>query len=582
MSSQIDVSLSDIFFKSYGIDLSLGNPIYVFDSTHLPSENEVESKEVYDMLIDELMDHLITKLPSCPYSLVVFSSGFSKNNISWIYGVKMFSKLPKESRDVLQRIYIVHESFFVRTVHQVLTNALNFKFISRERSDILVHISNLTELSRHVDITLLRISLNVYLHDYQLRDHIVVPEEYLEGRSPLAKRQYRQLIFDKIFKRLRIEAPKHELVFQKPGSYQRVNILLDVIKRNNHVDLSQWDVYSLASVFLHFLKNKTKPIFPIDLIPLPINDSPEYTYEAFVRMMTFNNYYDLVCFIFKLFFSLLENADVTRHDYKSISKCLTPTLCQEKVSIKTGDKLAIGYRYVRNVFVHFKFITDSIEKNKDLSVLRNFRDEKVDQNLPSVPRPRKSNPSSSDTNKVDSLGSKMRSCSPPALPKRKINVRSSERANNSSLQSLAVGDERILSKGSNVSTLVDEHPPCTSTNGSTLTLTSDSQDETSSIEIRGSSPLDDAVTFKTSQATEGRLILEEDVSKLILDNNEKIQSFDKELKKKKNAETEVGTKFSQKGYSDIKAGNKVSRLAALYEERLMGLRVIEDLRLRES
>lgn len=176
----------------------------------------------------------------------------------------------------------------------------------------------------------------------------------------------------------------------------------------------------------------------------------------------------------------------------------------------------------------------------------------------------------------------MRSCSPPALPKRKINVRSSERANNSSLQSLAVGDERILSKGSNVSTLVDEHPPCTSTNGSTLTLTSDSQDETSSIEIRGSSPLDDAVTFKTSQATEGRLILEEDVSKLILDNNEKIQSFDKELKKKKNAETEVGTKFSQKGYSDIKAGNKVSRLAALYEERLMGLRVIEDLRLRES
>ena len=70
---------------------------------------------------------------------------------------------------------------------------------------------------------------------------------------------------------------------------------------------------------------------------------------------------------------------------------------------------------------------------------------------------------------------------------------------------------------------------------------------------------------------------------LTLVQNAKIKKFDKELqeKKKKNETTsKTADKFSQKGYSDIKASNKVSRLAALNEERLQGLQVMNEMKQR--
>lgn len=123
----LQVNVNNIFFRSYSTDPISGHTIYVFDSTYLPEPEEVKDKQVYDLLIDELMDKLIDMIPCAPFSLVVFTSGFSQKKISWIYGVKMFSKLPKELRGFLQKTYIVHESFFIRTVYQVLSNAMNIK-----------------------------------------------------------------------------------------------------------------------------------------------------------------------------------------------------------------------------------------------------------------------------------------------------------------------------------------------------------------------------------------------------------------------------------------------------------------------
>ena len=107
------INVNNIFFKSYSVDPLSGHAIYVFDSTYLPSSDEVGDKQVYDLLIDKLMDKLIAKIPSAPFILVVFSSGFLQKKISWVYGIKMFSKLPKELRAHLQKAYIVHESFFI-------------------------------------------------------------------------------------------------------------------------------------------------------------------------------------------------------------------------------------------------------------------------------------------------------------------------------------------------------------------------------------------------------------------------------------------------------------------------------------
>ena len=63
----------------------------------------------------------------------------------------------------------------------------------------------------------------------------------------------------------------------------------------------------------------------------------------------------------------------------------------------------------------------------------------------------------------------------------------------------------------------------------------------------------------------------------------KIIQFDRELQSKRlNHVKNQNTKFSHEGYSDIKAGSKVSKLAALYEERLQGLQAIEEIKKKDN
>ncbi|SCV03296.1 LANO_0G03290g1_1 [Lachancea nothofagi CBS 11611] len=599
MESVVEVRLDNLFFKSFTADSDRGCPIYVFDSTYLPSADEVESREVYDLLIDEMMNKLVAKLPDSAFSLVVFSSGFSQNNVSWIYGVKVYSKIPKTTRAKLQNLYIVHESFFVRAVYLVLTNALNINpFKNKQLSSdglLMHHVSSLADLSRLVDITRLRISLNVYLYEYQLNETFAIPDPHLEIRSALANRQYRQLVFDKIFKRLRIEAPRHELIFQKPGSYQKVNILLGIIERNNYVDLSQWDIYSLATLFLHFIKGKSKPILPIDLIPLPINESFDYTYNTFVNMMMNNGYYDLTTFVFELFLSILDSSKTTLHDYRSLSKCLTPTLCKEKVSIKTSDRLAIGYRYTTNILIHFRDLKTKIASTGALTgiaakSLDGSSTPRLMKDGPKVPPPRKSSPTRSALPNLNSpANNKISPAKPPALPRRKVQDKFTNSQQtppillppgpSSSAVSVEIGNimqspyARSDSSGQSEESLYTDSPVPElriSSNSSVVLDNPAKIDETQYIS-------DDAVTFK-SKPTDNTFKIDERMTNLLLDNNQKIRKFDKELKKKKLATNSDSSNSSSTGFSDIKAENKVSRLAALYEERLIGIRVMEDMR----
>ncbi|SCU99473.1 LAME_0G03312g1_1 [Lachancea meyersii CBS 8951] len=613
MEPNIEVNLDNVFFKSYTVDPNCQCPIFVFDSTYLPSTDQIEDREVYDLLINETMNKLVAKLPDTPFSLVVFSSGFSQNNISWIYGVKMYSKIPKTTRAKIRKFMIVHESLFVRTVYQVLSNALNINPFKAKQSSsdsiIIQHLSNLEELAGVVDITKLRMSLNVYLYDYHLTETTDISYSPRDPKSALANRQYRQLVFDKIFKRLRIEAPRHQLVFQRPGSYQKVNILLGVIARNNYVDLSQWDIYSLGTIFLNFIKGKSKPIFSIDLIPLPISECVDYTYNTFVNMMMHNGYYELTSYIFELFLALLDNSETTLHDYKSLSKCLTPTLYHEKVSMKSSDRLAIGYRYTNNVLMHFRELKQRIELTGDLAApsiqaVNANLPSRLANNAPKVPPPRKASPvrstssramsptrstSSSVTHFDKSADAPTRA---PPLPRR---------ADQESQQEIRQSSTPILRPDSPSVTSTDSFN--TENSMPSSAATNDDLYSEEAVEFHQKLTLSPRIASGSSihfdesgTNTELRLISEEavrsrprvpnnefeiDQSKmnLLLKNNEKIRKFDKELRKKKQQAADPNFSSSpSKGYSDIRAGNKVSQLAALYEERLIGIRVMEDMR----
>ncbi|CEP64398.1 Ecm25p LALA0_S11e03202g [Lachancea lanzarotensis] len=614
MESNLDINLDNIFFKTYAVDHAYQCPIYVFDSTYLPSTEQIDDREIYDLLIDETMNKLATQLPETPFSLVVFSSGFSQKKISWIYGVKMYSKISKNTRAKLRQLWVVHESLFVYAVHQVLTNALNinpFKLKQSSTDNVMIHhVPNLAGLKDLVDISRLRISLGVYLYDFQLTETTNIPHTKQGSNTAMANRQYRQLIFDKIFKRLRIEAPRYQLVFQRPGSYQKVNILLGVIARNNYVDLSHWDVYSLGTVFLNFIKGKSKPIFPIDLIPLPIDDSVEYTYNTFVSMMMYNEYYELTSYVFELFLTLLDNSATTLHDYKSLSKCLTPTLCQEKVSIKSSDRLAIGYRYTNNILLHFRELKKRIEES---GVLKPSATDKSNANvvpnlagyLPKVPPPRKASPvreiSSRNTSPTrlaqsqDTYLERTRTLSlkeAPPLPKRaeQRSVRDvqpvpvlqpdqPDLSSSTSLESLRTEYSASPASGAISKTQSKDVANWTPRNHSSPRITSGSSLRLDDAENDVDSALvfDDAVKSRP-KATNNTFEIDQSKLNLLLENNQKIIHFDADLKKRKTHTHPKSNHALSKSYSDITAGNKVSQLAALYEERLIGIKVMEDLR----
>lgn len=580
----LQVNVNNIFFKSYSIDPISGHTIYVFDSTYLPEPEEVKDRQVYDLLIDELMDKLIDMIPCAPFSLVVFTSGFSQKKISWIYGVKMFSKLPKELRGFLQKTYIVHESFFIRTVYQVLSNAMNIKNLGSAYSfqdtkaldtPSMVHVSTLTELSQSIDITRLRISLNVYLHDYQIDDYIDVPQQYFSRLSPLGSRQYRQLVFDRIFKRLELEAPTTELIFQRPGSYKRVNILLDIIERNNYIDLSQWDIYSLASIFLHFLKKKSQPLIPIDLIPLPIKDNYQFTYETFCTIIKSNQYYDLLEAIFPLFISILDSAETTKHDWNTLSKALTPTLCKEKVSMMSSDRLAMGGRFIRNLFEYFPAIVERINtartgRTKATSSTQSTADTPlINLEPPQPPRARKSSPTKYGMLERRQQASPSRSSSQQSDPERSI-----------SSSSTLFGDGTPVLKLREISSSVRW------ASDSTTTLSEDNNMSRSSSPSRTPEAIKQMVTDDAEKHvgkedggnSSNRISV--DLSQLKLEPQHKIVQFDKNLQRQRilNGLASSNAKFSTEGYSDIKVGNKVGKLAALYEERLQGLQVLNEIK----
>ncbi|AAS54002.1 AFR631Cp [Eremothecium gossypii ATCC 10895] len=652
MPTKLEVNVNNIIFESYSVDPATGHPIYAFDSTYLPSAAEINDSTVYEVLLDRLMDNLINRLPSKPFSLVVFSSGFTANGINWVDGIRMYARLPRQNKNYLQKMYIVHESFFIRTVYQVLKNVMNIKFLNGGNSkDTLVHVSNLSELAEHIDITRLRISLNVYLYDYEINDTIKIPDWFKSSKGELSRKEYRQLIFDKIFKRLTLEAPQHPLVFQKPGSYKKINILLDVIERNNYIDLSQWDIYSIASVFLHFIKSKSKPLFPIDLLPLPIDDSFEYTYNTFFAMMAYNGYYDLVAAIFPFLHTLLENTKVTNHTYMTLSKCLTSAMCKEKVSMKSGDRLAVGTRFIRNLLIHFDGIRAKMSKHNGL----HRRSKSVSaRSLPRHMLPSRAKESAhrrSKTSDEAQLGSpSSRSPSPPPLPKRMptnlptpgaipnststpakcmpdLPTRGSPRkaagpgvsSNNvfsdtntlktkSSCPSLRTTDASVLSLNdaetdtelsltkSKSASPSEAAPPMKLRNMSSnisLRLSSstlwkespaspDGKSSRTSESRRPSSakPSADAVITDGLRKDSDPLVLVENIRSLALDKNEKIQTFDLELRRKKLRTHQVAgtTKFSPTSYSDIPSGNKVSRLASLYEQRLQGLKIMSEVK----
>lgn len=363
------LGMDRIFYKSDEVDAYTGHPIYVFDTSYLPSTAEID----YDLFIPTMTK----SLPRQPYVLVMFSCGLNK--INWIWGVKFlkaFLSPDHENRDNvknLTKVISVHESWFVKSISQILTNIsfsrqtlarLSLLFDSKSsRNNILTSCDSLSELSYYVDITKLKISLNIYKHDANstlspkidfecpINKIITADTRFSRHSDPVFYHHFYQ-----IFRIVDTYGPNVELVFHRPGNRLSTEILVLCITRNQLIWINDWDLNCIASCFKKLLLDVSGPLIPVNKITLPMNDLLNFTLEVLNIMMIDEETNELIFQIMDLCHRIVENSAVTNHTCLSVSKSMCHALTHELLSTQNRDRITVGTRFIKNVITHWRQI----------------------------------------------------------------------------------------------------------------------------------------------------------------------------------------------------------------------------------
>lgn len=355
-----------IFYKSDVVDAYSGHPIYIFDTSYLPSTEVID----YELFIPTLMK----SLPDHPYVLLMFSCGLNK--ISWIWGIKFlkaFLSPDSEHVENLHKVIAVHESWFVKSITQILTNfsvskkslkTLAFFDTTKKHRNLLTSCDTLSHLSHYVEITKVKLSLNIYKHDAQIcltpKIDLQCPIEPIIGTSTRFSPNSDPVFyhhFYELFHIVDLYGHKVELLFHKPGNRMSTDILFQCMLRNQLLWINDWDLFCIASCFKKILMEVRKPLIAVDNIVLPMKDDLDYTLVVFNKMMAEDETSGCVLFqVLDLCSRIVEHSETTKHTPLSLLKCMCHPLTHGVKSQQNSDRNSIAVRYIKNLLVHWAHI----------------------------------------------------------------------------------------------------------------------------------------------------------------------------------------------------------------------------------
>lgn len=449
------VDLNKIFFKTETYDPSTNYPVYIFDSTALPNPNNCNFQSV--------IDSLVQRIPDTRYVLVFFTAGLSNDpqfsinhkghpsagknvdngdtdsdatssaaaitTFSWVWGVKAFKSISKEKRRHLRKIYIVHESWWIRALTEVLKNLISSKFMNSKQKKVL-HINNLSELSKHLDITKLNISLANYYYEFHnnsendtlksnknknrnradstsvseineinMATKIIVPIHLQDVFGiPFYENQlswyYYNLIFFKINQMFyfRInENVRHLILFHNnsPNIIFQSDLIKDAVSRNQLITLDEFDIYPLINIWKFFLKNLNgfDSLLPVDLLLkrkfLIESETLSHTNELLLELLKFNNLEVILNDLMNFFLIPIIYTDMkllnddSNYTYKLL-KFLIKFLCGSDIAkvVSNHDKKLISI-FIKNLLIYWPFLDSN--------------NLKIQKNIPAPPPSRKKN-----------------------------------------------------------------------------------------------------------------------------------------------------------------------------------------------
>ncbi|KAL6450947.1 ECM25 Protein ECM25 [Candida maltosa Xu316] len=358
-----------IFYKTDLRDPTTNYPIYVFDTSYLPSPDQIN--------YNEFLPIMMNYLPTRPYVLVMFSCGLNK--ISWIWGIKFLQKflLDNDEKDLqnLIKIYTIHDSWFIKSITSILYNfhstkknlqqldklleAFTFEK-NRDRQTVVIHCKTLSQLSDYLDITALKISLNVYKHDIQISELKLSMRYEPVINSLVTLNINTHPVFHhhlyQIFKIVENHCSKVELIFYKPGNKLKSDILYQCIVRNQLIWINDWDLYSIATVFKRVIAELPFPVIDVTLISLPIKDDVTYTLKIFKNIVSnlksnteTVNYDQFLFQLLDMFDKIIQNTHITKHTPTTLSKCMSYSLSHEIGSSNNSANVQIITRFFRNL-----------------------------------------------------------------------------------------------------------------------------------------------------------------------------------------------------------------------------------------
>lgn len=404
-----------IFYEADTKDAYTNLPIYVFDTSFLPSPDLIN--------YDEFIPTLMNVLPKHPYVLVMLSCGLNK--ISWIWGIKFLKTfLSSDNKinnlDNLNKIITVHDSWFVKSITQILTNynftkknlsSLNkafesfnnfnlsdsFNQVSNNSSvllslppNLVINCSTLSQLTFYIDIRRLKLSLNVYKHNLLLEPNITFtfPINHIINDTTKINQHLNPIFFHhfyQIFNIINLFGDKVELIFHKPGNKANTDILYQCIKRNQLIWINDWDLYCIATTFKKLLMDLPQPLISASIVSLPIKNNFENTLSSFNKLMSHynkfedNNYGMVLYQLLQLCSRIISNPSLTKHTSLSMSKCLSYCISQELISLQNKDRVLIITRIFKN-YLDFWPQIQPLYQEKFPSIDQIIKGEELDQN----------------------------------------------------------------------------------------------------------------------------------------------------------------------------------------------------------
>lgn len=360
-----------ILYKTNVCDPGTLLPIYIFDTSYLPSTDAIN--------YDEFIPTLMLNLPKEKYVLIMFNCGLNK--ISWIWGIKFLKNFLTDSNehhlDRLAKIISVHDSWFVKSITQIFKNynttRKNFNALNKivesfnirienfgkiiTLTSTILHCSQLTELNKYIDITRLKISLNVYKYNYQIESHFTLP-----SLRPLINEKTKINVntnpifyhhFYQIFNIIDTYGDKIELIFHNPGKKLNSDILFECVNRNQVLWINDWDLYCISTVFKRILMELPQPLISIKKIVLPLKYDLKFIEQNFnIIMDSFepdSNYHIVLFQLCELCYKIIGNSGATRHTSFSLSKCLSHCISQELILMQNKDNILIINRFFKSI-----------------------------------------------------------------------------------------------------------------------------------------------------------------------------------------------------------------------------------------